>query len=93
MFRLLFYLLQQFLSVPGSNSYLHMNKGMTLENSFQPSQGGPPVSQQQSQQSPQQTYINCHPHQYPQQQSPQSQWRFQSKCTMQPGTVHNEQQW
>ncbi|XP_059619478.1 CREB-regulated transcription coactivator 1-like isoform X2 [Phlebotomus argentipes] len=65
---------QQFLSVPGSNSYLHMNKGLTLENSFQPSQGGPPVSQQQSQQSPQQTFINCHPpHQYPQQQSPQPQ--------------------
>ncbi|XP_055677784.1 CREB-regulated transcription coactivator 1 isoform X2 [Lutzomyia longipalpis] len=76
---------QQFLSVPGSNSYLHMNKGLTLENSFQPSQGGPPVSQQQqSQQSPQQSFINCHPQQYPQQQqSPQPLVQSQSPTPQQ----------
>uniref|UniRef100_A0A1B0CRM7 Uncharacterized protein n=2 Tax=Lutzomyia longipalpis TaxID=7200 RepID=A0A1B0CRM7_LUTLO len=75
----------QFLSVPGSNSYLHMNKGLTLENSFQPSQGGPPVSQQQqSQQSPQQSFINCHPQQYPQQQqSPQPLVQSQSPTPQQ----------
>ncbi|XP_055698063.1 CREB-regulated transcription coactivator 1 isoform X3 [Phlebotomus papatasi] len=69
-----------------THSQQNASQGMTLENSFQPSQGGPPVSQQQSQQSPQQTYINCHPHQYPQQQSPQSQVQSQTPTPQQQQT-------